>query len=318
MKRRILLTVTILNFCIAFAQQPEKIILATKDPYNLYGTNDRDSTTLFYYKFVPKNKPIAALVILPGLGETLDDVLRQTTLHALALEKDILVILPSLNWGSNKHDKEHVILDQIFAQVVKQHHVAKENFILGGFSRGGMLSLTYTQKSKRDPNSTYLEPRSVFGIDPPLDYVNLWNQAKRDVERNFSEPAVQEGKWIMAMYKKDFGGSPEQFPLSYIKYSIYSNNQVDGGNTKYLKTTPLRIYTEPGIEWQMKNRHRDMYDLNSTDISAMINLLQLQGNKDAEMIVTYNKGKRLNGMPHPHSWSIMDSQDCLDWILKQL
>jgi hypothetical protein len=50
----------------------------------------------------------------------------------------------------------------------------------------------------------------------------------------------------------------------------------------------------------------------------MINLLQLQGNKDAEIVVTYDKGVRLDGTKHPHSWSVMDSNDCLKWILKQL
>jgi hypothetical protein len=50
----------------------------------------------------------------------------------------------------------------------------------------------------------------------------------------------------------------------------------------------------------------------------MINLLQLKGNKEAELIVTQDKGIRLNGRKHPHSWSIMDSEDCLIWIFKQL
>lgn len=71
-------------------------------------------------------------------------------------------------------------------------------------------------------------------------------------------------------------------------------------------------------EYIMTNRHRDLYDLNCTDISAMINLLQTQGNKNAEIIVTHDKGIRPDGTKHPYSWSIMDSQDCLTWILEQL
>jgi len=50
----------------------------------------------------------------------------------------------------------------------------------------------------------------------------------------------------------------------------------------------------------------------------MINLLNRKENKDAEIIVSHNKGKRLNGSIHPHSWSIMDSKDCMAWILKQI
>lgn len=123
---------------------------------------------------------------------------------------------------------------------------------------------------------------------------------------------------IMDEFIKDFGGSPEEFPENYIKYSIFSYSEKDGGNAKYLKDTPVLLYTEPDIMWQMQNRHRDYYDLNCIDIAAMINLLQLQGNKNAQLVVTHNKGRRLDGMKHPHSWSIMDSQQCLDGILKQL
>ncbi|MEI6684157.1 MAG: hypothetical protein WCO44_16125 [Bacteroidota bacterium] len=42
----------------------------------------------------------------------------------------------------------------------------------------------------------------------------------------------------------------------------------------------------------MTYRHRDFFDLNYADISAMINLLQKAGNSDTELVVTYNKGRR--------------------------
>ena len=302
---------------ILLAQVTQKVIVATQDPYNLYWEAGKDSSLLFYNKLVPKNKPVAALIILAGGGETLDEVMKQINLHALAVEKDMLVVLPSINWGTVKKEEEIKFLNTIFEQLVSEYKIPKDKFLLGGFSGGGMLALTYAEQANSG-TGTFLKRRAIFGVDPPVDYAHLWNHCERDVERNFSEPAVSEGKSIMAEYRKEFGGSPEEVPENYIKYSIYSHNQKDGGNAKYLLTTPIRLYTEPGIAWQLQNRHRDLYDLNCTDISAMINLLQSRGNKKAEMIVTHDKGRRLNGQIHPHSWSIMDSKDCLDWILKQL
>jgi len=301
-----------------YGQVPEKLIVYNQDPYNLYATNDKDSTNLFYYKFVPNNNPIGVLVLLPGGGESIEDVMKQISLHKLAVEKDILVILPSINWGTDTFTPEHKFLDTIFQQIVNQYRISKNKFILGGFSSGAMVSLTYAEKANRNVDSTFIKPLAVFGIDPPLDYAHLWNRSKRNVERNFSEVAVREGKWIMDSYVKQFGGSPEEHPENYVKYSIYSQSEKDGGNARYLINIPIRLYTEPGIIWQMENRHNDLYDLNCTDISAMINLLQLKGNKEAELIVTEDKGIRLNGQKHPHSWSIMDSEGCLTWILKQL
>jgi hypothetical protein len=317
-KKIILGTTFLFLFSLANGQTAEKIIVFKQDPHNLYNFEATDTASLFYLKLVPKIKPIGCLVIMPSSGELVENVMRQITLHKLAVEKGLLVIFPSINWGTNKFMEEHKFLDTIFKQVVQQYKIPKTKFILGGLSSGGMVSLTYTEKANKDKDSTFLAPKAVFALDPPLDVAHLYSHAKRDVERNFSEVAVNEGNWLMDMYRKEFGGTPEEVPSEYIKYSIYSHSEKDGGNAKYLLKTPVRIYTEPGIEWQIKNRHRDLYDLNCTDISAMVNLLQMQGNNKAEIIVTHDKGVRLDGTKHPHSWSIMDSKGCLTWILKQL
>ncbi len=303
---------------ICFAQYFQRVVISTSDPYDLYANIDKDSTTLFYEKLIPVKRPIGTLVILPGSGETIDAVKKQISLHQLAVQKNLLVIFPSINWGTNKHGPEHRLLDTIFKQVIEKHGVPKDKFILGGFSGGGMLALTYTQKAYKYNDSTFIKPMAVFGVDPPLDYAHLWRHCEKDIERNISEAAVQEGRWIIDMYTQEFGGSPDQNKENYIKYSIFSYSEKDGGNAKYLKNTPILLFTEPDILWQMKYRQRDYYDLNCVDIAAMINLLQIQGNKDAQLVVTSNKGKRPNGMRHPHSWSIMDSKLCLDWLLKHL
>ncbi len=303
---------------VANSQTKETVILSNSDPHDLYRSHDKDSSILFYKLIIPKTKPIAAIVILPGAGEPLDYAADQITLHKLAVDKGFLVIFPSINQISTKQIHEHEMLNKIFTQVIKRFNIPKDKFVLGGFSGGAMLSLGYAEKANREKGSTTIVPKAIFGIDPPLDYTHLWQHCINDLERNFSEAAVAEGKWVTEMYKKEFGGSPEEFPEKYIKYSIYSHNQKDGGNAKYLLNTPVLLYTEPDVTWAMKNRQRDFYDLNALDISAMINLLQLGGNKKAELIITHDKGVRPNGQKHPHSWSIMDSQQCLDWIMKQL
>lgn len=312
------LLLILLSCTVLHAQTSETIIISKEDPHDLYKSWDKDSTTLFYKLYIPKTKPLAALVILPGAGETIEYIEPQISLHKLAVDKGILVIFPSINWGTTKHIHEHEMLDQIFTQVIKRFNIPKDKFIMGGFSGGAMLSLTYTEKANREKGSSVIVPKAVFGIDPPLDYAHLWNHCTRDIERNFSDVAVAEGKWITEMYRKEFGGSPSEQPKNYIKYSIFSQSEKDGGNTKYLLNTPILLYTEPDVLWSMENRHRDFYDLNAMDISAMINLLQLGGNKNAQLIITHDKGYRPNGQRHPHSWSIMDNQQCFEWIMKQL
>ncbi len=304
--------------CSCFGQKIDRIVISHEDPDDLYANYDKDSTTLFYEKMVPTGKPVGVLVILPGAGEGIEYVKQQIKLHVLAVQRNLLVIFPSINWGTNKHIPEHRLLDTIFSQIIRQYNIPKDRFVLGGFSGGAMLALTYAEKANRSPDSTCVIPRAVFGVDPPLDYAHLWNHCVKDIERDFSEVAVRESKWIMESYIKEFGGPPDEFRENYIKYSIYSYSEKDGGNAKYLVNTPVLLYTEPDIVWQMQNRHRDYYDLNCVDIAAMINLLQLKGNKNAQLVVTKDKGRRPDGSRHPHSWSIMDPQQCLNWIMKQL
>lgn len=118
--------------------------------------------------------------------------------------------------------------------------------------------------------------------------------------------------------EKGLGGTPATAKDECVNNSMFSYQQKEGGNAKYSLTIPVRMYTEPGVEWQLKNRQKDLYDLNCTDISAMIIFLQLKGNKRADLVVTYDKGVRPNGLKHPHSWSIMDAKNCMVWLLKQL
>lgn len=318
MIQKIFTTLFILTCFSCSAQKVERVIVAHEDPYDLYANIDKDSTTLFYDKLVPKDKPIGVLIILPGSGETIGYVQSEITLHTLAVQKNLLVIFPSLNWGTNKHFAEHQFLDKICKQIVQEYKVPKDKFLIGGFSGGAMIALTYAEKANENKDSTFIKPKAVFGLDPPLDYTHLWNHCVKDLERNFSQAAIQESKSIIDSYRQEFGGSPEEVPQNYIKYSIFSYSQKDGGNAKYLIHTPVLLYTEPDVLWQMEYKHRDFYDMNCVDISAMINLLRLEGNKDAELIVTHDKGRRLDGTRNPHSWSIMDSQQCLDWILQQL
>lgn len=86
-------------------------------------------------------------------------------------------------------------------------------------------------------------------------------------------------------------------------------------NAFYLKNIPVRAYCEPDIHYHLE-KCEDYFDMNASDLSAMINCLKALGNNSAELIATENKGYRLDGTRHPHSWSILDSKDCVEWIEK--
>lgn len=296
-------------------QDFEKVVLNITDTSNLY-INDEESTELYYLKLIPKGKIKGAIVILPSGGETIQDLLKQISIPKLALNKGIATIIPSINWGTEDRKVEIETLNSIFKEVVQEHNIPKENFILGGLSNGGMISLTYAQQSVKDKEKTFLKPKGIFGLDVPLDKAHFYQYCQREIQRNFSELGVGEARWIMNSYNEIYGGSPEEFPEKYIEASIYSNGVENGGNAKYLKDIPIRMYTDLDVDWLINERRRDLYDWNGSDIVAMVNDLKLMGNKEANVIITMGKGVKLDGTKHPHSWSIMDNQDCFDWIEK--
>lgn len=311
----LILIISIFSSIYCKGQEFEKVIISNQDLSNLY-INDKESTELYYLKVVPKSKPIGAVVVLPSGGETIQDLIKQIEIPKLAYSNDILTIIPSINWGTESRETEIKVLNDIFKAIVQKHNVPKNNFVLGGLSTGGMIALTYAEISKKDNNSTFLIPSGVFGLDVPLDKAHMYEYCQREIKRDFSEVGVNEARWIMNNYNETYGGSPQEFPEKYIEASIYSNGAENGGNAQYLKNIPIRMYTDLDVNWLINERRRDLYDWNGTDIVAMINDLKLMGNQDANVIITMGKGVRLDGSKHPHSWSIMDNQDLINWILK--
>lgn len=300
MKLKFLIVFCISLFAQVFSQKPEKITF--KDTEN------------FYYKILPEGKPVGMIIVLPGGGETPEKVMDQIYLDELAFEKNLIVLFPGFEDGNFTMTIEQKFLDRIAKDVVEKHKISKNNIAIGGLSYGGMLGIKYAEMSVRDKN-TYFTPSAVFALDPPLDYEKMYYQLNRDIERNFSEAAVNEAKYF-SKEMVDAIGYPDKNKGNYIKESMFLYSEKDGGNAKYLMNIPLLIYTEPGIMWQMNNRGRDLYDTNCISITAMINLLKLKGHKNADLVIVNDRGIRPEGFRHPHSWSIMDSEECLNWILK--
>jgi len=88
-------------------------------------------------------------------------------------------------------------------------------------------------------------------------------------------------------------------------------------NIKTLINCPILLISEPDIIWQIEERNRSMYDINTLDCSSVINLLKQLGNKNAVLTLTTGKGfRKLTGKRNPHSWSIADSNEVLNWLLQ--
>ncbi|MCB9252197.1 MAG: hypothetical protein H6605_06990 [Flavobacteriales bacterium] len=323
MKKLLFSTIILLVFICSNAQtnssevfnsNRKKHYLHIKDTSSIY-VNDGDSTELFYYALAPQGEIKGVLIILPSTWEVAEDAFNNNLkLASIASDSGIMTVVPSINFNLCMDQTAIGFLNITFRDVFEKYKAPMDKVVIGGFSLGGMNAIRYTEFAHQDSVNTYIKPKAVYGIDPPVDFINLYYSFIRTAKKNMSAAAVGEANSYLERMEAQFGDNPEVHPEKYIYYSMYSHNQIEGGNAKYLRNIPIRIYSDPDIDWHLRNRNVDLYDMNALDQTAMINDLHQMGNNRAEFINALGKGIRPNGMRHPHSRSIAEPVECLHWI----
>lgn len=274
-----------------------------------------DKTKNCYTIIYPPKLPWKGYIFLiPGFGETAENVLQQTDLPNKIALNGILTIIPTfqdgvLSFGVDSLSQQ--TFDRILKDVTSKHKLIDQKFYVGGFSIGGSCVIKYAENAE-------IKPTAVFAIDPPLDFERFYSSAKRDIRLSKDNEANQENVYMIDRLEKETGGSPATNLTEYYNISPYSFSDTTQRAIKKLIKMPLRIYTEPDINWWLKERSADFTGMNATECSAMINELNRLGNQSAELITTQNKGYRKpDDRRHPHSWSIVDNEELIKWLLKQ-
>lgn len=317
--------IAILFICLACAKTPpanqslfdqvQRFSLAMEDETFLY-INDERSNELFYTVLAPKDLIKGTLVLLPPTGQSVEQVLQENeALLTMASTQNLLVVVPSINFNLVVDKVAIQFLNAVFEDLLTKFQLPEDKFVMGGFSLGGINAIRYTEYSQSNPDTARIHPVAVFGVDPPLDLARLYGSFENTIAKNFSEVAMQEARVYLAKMNGRFGGSPNEQPAAYIQYSAYSKNAENGGNAQHLKQTPVRIYADLDTDWYLGERQMDLYDVNALDQTAMINQLQQMGNDRAAFINALGKGYRSDGRRHPHSWSLIEPQELVDWVL---
>lgn len=292
-----------------------KNIIATTDSNEIYD-GDNNAKLLYYHALIPDGKIAGAVVLMPGTWETTEHLISSLEqLCELAYQHRLAVIVPSINQRLTMTNTILQLMNQMFSDAVQRYQIPKDKFVMGGWSMGGLFSLRYTELANEDTTLTAIKPVAVFSCDGPCDLENIYKMFQRKLKKF---PNNNEAAYGIAEMKKYCGGDPENAKEKYIYYSCYSHSESDGGNAKYLIHTPVRIYCDVDPIWWMKNRDLDMYDMNALDQTAMIVSLNDAGNNKAAFINALGKGYRIEGNRHPHSWSIVEPVDCMNWILECL
>ena len=291
----------------AFGQQKETIY-----------RNAKDSMSNYFIAYKPSGSINGLLLLLTSFNETPEIASQETNIHEIAASKGIITIFASLQMGRQTFFIDNVsqeTIDELIVDIQKKYDVLNKPLYLGGFSLGGSGVVKYAERAFS--SATLVRPNAIFSIDPPLDFERMYYSLEYTVRNSSVEISKAEANYFIERIQYEFQSTPNVNKLPFWKISPYSFSDTLQANVKSLVNCPILLLSEPDIIWQMEQRNRSMYDLNTLDCSLVINSLMLLGNKNAKLVLTQNKGfRKLTGRKNPHSWSIADGDYVVNWLLQ--
>jgi pimeloyl-ACP methyl ester carboxylesterase len=268
------------------------------------------------FTLVPEQLSKGLLVVLGGFSYP-TQTLSETDLLTKACASGYTVVLPYL-YRADSVDRNNIFetrLESLITETIKKYNIPKGRFIIGGHSWAGHQALLYAEKANNPAYKNIVKPNAVFGVDPPLDLKRLYNGSKRSISIDPAKKQNSEASMITNWFEKQFGGPPEKKPKAYEKASSFYRDAKDGGNLRFLKTIPIRLYADPDINWHIDERNWPVEWTNLADVTAAIVQLKLLGNKNAEFVNCLGKGYQ-DGKRHPHGFSMVDSDEFIRWADK--
>lgn len=206
-------------------------------------------------------------------------------------------------------------LDGYLNKAITEHGLPAERLLFGGMSLAGTRAIKFAIWCLQGKSANAIRPKAVAICDAPLDFVRFRKALDRSKRLQLHPVAVNEAIWVSAVLERNLGGTLKDRLPAYQDYSPFCNDVENGGAISTLRNIPFRAYSEPDVQWWMDNRGNDYYSMNVLDAAAAVNQLNMLGNKKAELVLTANKGYRPDGTRHPHSWSIVDNGELVEWLL---
>ena len=265
------------------------------------------------YELIIPKKQDGFLILFPCFPCNAENTRTQFNIIDIASANNITVLLMNFNQHLWLSDSEKKDLEEIIMDAVIQYSIKIDNTYIGGFSSGGNVTLLLSDYLKLTESS--IQPKGLFITDSPVDLLGLYENSQKAIEKNKSEPAVQEANWIIEMFNLEFGTGETSYS-NYESKSPYFSKTNSTKNISNLNGLKIRLYSEPDTLWWKQNRDAEYEDMNAYYIEQLANDLgKLYGVEHVTYIKTENRGYRANGNRHPHSWAIIDEEDLINWIL---
>ena len=289
------------------------ILLTSLFVTSIYAQSNREELISDAYTLLKSNHSKTLLILFPCYPCDSENTRNALAIEKLAVENNVDVMFLDYNQKLFLTAEEKQKLQDEITTAIEKHSLAGSNVYFGGFSSGGNIALLMSNHFLK--TESRVEPKGVFVVDSPVDLYHLYQTAQNNIARNFAKESVQESQWISKSFDSFFGTGKEMIN----KYSEYSPFIGMTNNVKNLDELPkikVRFYTEPDYKWWKENRNVTPKETNAHSLILLSKALINKGGKQVEMITTENKGYRLNGERHPHSWSIVDTKELFQWMMQ--
>ena len=278
-----------------------------------------DSSKNYAIFFRPNGPAQKLLLLIPEFGESPQLAEIETDIPEVAAANGILTVIISNNEGNLSFQLDgnaQQYLDSIIPLLLFRNNIPNGAYYIGGFSFGGAAAIKYVQHC-----AIYdipYKPKAIFTIDPPLDFVRLYKAYDNWVKDTAKYAANKTFyKLLLSKMQTYFKGDINDVLENYIRLSPYCYDDKNKYGVRLFGTTPILTFCEPDFLWAIYEKHWNAYDLNIIDIVGFYNDLNNNGNKDAKLILTQNKGfRKVLKYKHPHSWSIANPNETVKWLLK--
>jgi len=280
----------------------------------LISINPADTFYGQYRVLEPVGEIKGAVILLPGFGQFSHHVFKDSKIPQEASRNNLLTI----SWAgysrltADKFIREKLSL--VLEDAIERYHLNPNKFAFGGFSAGGVIALRYTELANENPDNYPVKPTCVFMADSPVDLFHSYKLQEENLIHGISDIAKTEAQWVKRFYERHYGTTPTENPERFIDLSPFSIDTTLGRNERFLINTPIRAYHDVDIRWRIEERGQTARFDNYISTSELINRLRRIGNKEAEFMQSFKTGYRANGDRHPHSWSIIDAEECVKWI----
>lgn len=266
------------------------------------------------YELVKAKNQKALLILFPCYPCDAENTKTEFNIIDVAQKNNISVLMMNFNQHLYLEKEEKEKLANQLNSILEQEKLKSDNVFIGGFSSGGNVSFLLSNYLVLTKNR--IQPKGVFLVDSPIDLLRLYKTSEKNIAKNVASESVEEASWIVSEFDKIFG-NPSLGLSKYEEHSPFTLETKSIQNISFLKEVKLRFYTEPDSIWWKENRANEYKDLNAYSIEKLAEELKKQNFDKTKLIKTKNRGFRANRNRHPHSWSIVDENDLVKWILEE-